>query len=317
MKIVILDSYTTNPGDVIWEPIISLGDCQIYHRTLPDQVYERSKDAKILITNKVVLDKEMIDRLTSLQYIGVIATGYNVVDLKAARKRGIPITNIPNYCTDSVVQMVFALILELTRHVGHHANTVKEGRWVSNRDFCYWDFPQIDLKDKTLGIFGCGTIGKAVARVGIAFGMRVITYDICKQPLEGLDIEQVDFNTLFSQSDIISLHSPLTKETKGIINSSTISMMKKTAYLINTARGPLINEQDLADALNRGLIAGAGLDVLSTEPPADHNPLLKAENCYITPHIAWASQEARQWLIDLAAKNIKAFIQGNPINVVN
>jgi len=317
MNIVILDGHTTNPGDVSWQPLEDIGPCRIYPRTPPDQVVKRAGGAEILITNKVPVDREIIRQLPALKYIGVLATGYNVVDLPAAREREIIVTNVPGYCTDSVVQLVFGLIFELTRRVGYHAGTVRKGRWTRSRDFCYWDFPQIELKDKVMGIFGCGTIGGMVARAAAVFGMKVLAYDVCPPQLKDLPVRRVEINTLLAESDFLSLHAPLTGETRGIINACTLARMKRSAFLINTSRGPVVNEPDLADALNRGLIAGAGLDVLSSEPPGADNPLLRAKNCLITPHIAWASQEARQRLIHQAARNITAFLQKRPVNVVN
>lgn len=317
MKIVILDGYTVNPGDLKWDPISILGECDIFDRTPPEKVYERSMNAEIIITNKVIIDREMILKLPGLKYIGVIATGYNVVDLEAARENDITVANIPNYCTKSVAQVVFAHILELSHHLGHHSQTVKSGKWSASKDFCYWDYPQIELYSKIMGIIGCGSIGQAVAGIALQFGMKVLIYDICKRPLDNLEVEFVDLNTLFSKSDVVSLHCPLTPDTKEIINFSTLSKMKKTAFLINAARGPLVNEKELANALKKNIIAGAGLDVLGVEPPLSDNPLFKVKNCFITPHIAWASREARTRLIQYSADNIKAFLSGTTINVVN
>ena len=316
MKIVILDGYTVNPGDLNWKPIERIGECKVYDRTSPEKTLSRSKDAEIIITSKVILDREILNQLPELKYVGIIATGYNMIDLDAAREKNITVTNVPNYCSESVAQMVFAHILELVRHVDYHSRSVKEGRWGSSKDFCYWDYPQIELTGKILGVVGCGSIGKAVARIANGFKMRVISYDVCKPPVDEIEVEFVDVNTLFKKSDIVSLHCPLTPSTEGMINKSTLSMMKKNAYLINTSRGPLVNENDLAEALNQGTIAGAGLDVLSVEPPPENNPLLRAKNCLITPHIAWASLESRERLIELTAKNIRAFLDGNPINVL-
>ena len=317
MKIAILDGYTVNPGDINWGPVSSLGECTIYDRTTAEEVYQRSKGADVIITSKVVIDREMMDQLPDLKYIGVIATGYNVIDLAAARDRGVVVTNIPDYCTLSVAQMVFAHILEFCHNVGHHSRAVGQGKWTSSPDFCYWDFPQIELLDKILGIIGCGNIGEAVARIALQFGLKVNIFDVCHRDLDGLDVALKDLDTIFADSDFITLHCPLTPETKGFINRSNLAKMKKTAILINTARGPLVNEKDLAQALNEGVIAAAGLDVLSVEPPLATNPLLKARNCYITPHIAWASREARIRLIEKTAENIEAFLAGNPTNVVN
>ncbi len=317
MKITILDGYTINPGDLNWEPIEFLGTCTVYDRTAPEETYERSKDAEIVITSKVVFDRDLILRLPELRYIGVIATGYNVIDLAAAKERNVVVTNIPDYCASSVAQMVFAHILEFARHVGHHDRTVKEGKWASSKDFCYWDYPQMELEGKTLGLLGCGKIGRETARIALGFGMKVIAYDLYPVSLDDLVIEFVDLDTIFSESEIISLHCPLTPDTKGIIRTENLSKMKPSALLINTARGPLVNEEDLALALNTGVIAGAGLDVMNVEPPPPENPLVGARNCHITPHIAWASLESRVRLIQMTADNIRAFLDGNPVNVVN
>lgn len=316
MKIVILDGYTVNPGDLDWNPVKELGELEIYDRTPPEKVIERSLGAKIVITNKVILDDDIMAQLPDLKYIGVIATGYNVVDLEGARKRDIVITNIPNYSTQSVAELVFAHIMELARRVGHHNRSVREGNWSGCRDFTYWDYTQIELKDKILGLVGCGNIGQAVAKIGLTFGMKILIYDICRRDMD-LDVQMADLETLYSRSDFISLHCPLTDDTRGMINRDTLKKMKPTAFLINTARGPLVHESDLAEALNSGVIAGAGLDVLSVEPPPPDNPLLTAKNCHITPHIAWASPESRRRLIEKTAENIRAFLDGNPVNVVN
>lgn len=317
MKITILDGYTINPGDLSWKPIESFGSCTVYDRTAPEETYERSKDAEIVITSKVVFDRDLILRLPELRYIGVIATGYNVIDLAAAKEGSVVVTNIPDYCSSSVAQMVFAHILEFARHVGHHDRTVKEGKWTSSRDFCYWDYPQMELVGKTLGLLGCGRIGRETAQIALGFGMKVIAYDLHPISLDDLVIEFVDLDTIFSESDIISLHCPLTPDTKGIIRTENLSKMKPSVLLINTARGPLVNEEDLALALNTGVIAGAGLDVMNVEPPPPESPLVGARNCHITPHIAWAGLESRVRLIQMTAANIRAFLDGNPVNVVN
>lgn len=317
MNIVILDGFTVNPGDIKWDPITDLGECTIYDRTPAEETVKRCRGAEVVITSKVVLDRRILEQLPDLKYIGVIATGYNVIDLSAARDRGVVVTNIPDYCTSSVAQMVFAHILEFCHHVGHHSRAVKGGDWTAAPDFAYWDFPQIELQDKILGIIGCGNIGQAVARIALQFGMTVNIFDVCKRDLGGLNVTMKDLDTIFSDSDFITLHCPLTPETKGIINKTNLEKMKESAILINTARGPLVNEADLSQALNDGVIAGAGLDVLSVEPPPATNPLLKARNCFITPHIAWASREARIRLIEKTADNIRAFLAGKSINVVN
>jgi glycerate dehydrogenase len=316
MKIVILDGYTLNPGDLSWEGIAELGDCTVYERTAPDKIIERAKDADAVFTNKVVLNGEIVSQLPNLKFIGVLATGYNVVDIRAAKKAGICVTNIPAYSTVSVAQMVFSHILNFAQNVSVHAASVAAGDWQKNADFAYWKTPQTELTGKTLGIIGFGQIGQAVAKIGLAFGMKIIFNNRSKKNT-AIEATQVELETLLSSSDFISINCPLTDENSGFINKTTISKMKPSAFLINTGRGPLINERDLADALNRGKIAGAGLDVLSVEPAAADNPLTTAKNCYITPHIAWATFEARTRLMNIAIANLKAFIAGKPQNVVS
>jgi len=306
MNIVILDGYTANPGDLSWDEFHQLGACTIYDRTSETQVVERARDADAVLTNKSILSRAALAVLPRLRYIGVLATGYNVVDTDAARERGIPVCNVPEYSTPNVAQAVFALLLELTNRTGHHAQTVREGRWCAAKDFCYWDYPLIELKGLTLGIIGYGRIGRAVAEIARAFGMRVLTCDVGDDP-----------DALLRESDVVSLHCPLTAETKHLINVARLAKMKPTAFLINTARGGLVNEADLAEALNSGRIAGAGLDVLSVEPPPVDNPLLRAKNCFITPHIAWATRNARARLLQIAAANLRAWLAGRPQNVVN
>jgi glycerate dehydrogenase len=274
-------------------------------------------DADVLLTNKVVLDRETILALQKVRYIGVLATGYNVVDATAARERGIPVTNVPGYSTRSVAQLVFALILELTHHVGHHAQTVREGRWSRSEDFCYWDTPLLELDGLTLGIIGFGQIGREVANIAQALGMRVLVHSRTKPAELPPDAQWVSLNELLCRADIASLHCPLTPDTRHLINSERLALMKPTAFLINTSRGPLVEEAVLADALNSGRLAGAGLDVLSAEPPPPSNPLLTAKNCLITPHIAWASKAARRRLMQITAANLRAFLAGQPQNVVN
>ena len=315
LNIVVLDGYTLNPGDLSWDNLAALGDLKIYDRTSPDLVVERAKTAEIIFTNKTVIDSDLIRILPRLRYIGVLATGYNVVDLSAAIERGIVVTNVPAYGSPAVAQLTFALILELTHHVGHHSQTVREKRWSNSQDFCYWDFPLIELQDLTLGIVGYGNIGKSVARIGRSFGMKIISYSL-PGDASAEDVQFVELDTLFRTSDIVSLHCPLTDETRGLINSRRLDLMKPTAFLINTSRGPLVVEQDLTDALNQGKLAGAGLDVLAIEPPRPDNPLLSAKNCLITPHIAWATKAARARLMCIAIDNLKAFIAGKPQNVV-
>jgi glycerate dehydrogenase len=317
MKIVLLDAYTANPGDVSWAPFEALGDCSIHDRTPVAETVARAKGAKAIITNKAVLNREIIEALPDLEYIGVLATGYNVVDLQAATERGITVTNVPGYSTPAVAQLVFSLLLDLAGHAAHHGKQVRDGRWVSCPDFCFWDHPIIELQGRTMGLIGFGDIGSAVARIAMAFGMRVIaarrTWAL--PPPEG--VTPVSIDEVFRQSDAISLHCPLNDDTREIVNEQTLGLMKPTAFLINTARGPLVDEAALAAALNMGQIAGAGLDVLSAEPPKPSNPLLCARNCLITPHIGWASREARVRLIQMAADNLRAFLEGNPTNVVN
>lgn len=317
IRIVVLDGYTLNPGDLSWGGLEALGKCEIHDRTPADKLLERSKDAEIILTNKTVLDRKIISALPKLKYIGVLATGYNVVELTAAKERGIAVTNIPAYGTRSVAQMTFALILELSQHVGHHSETVRDGRWSKSKDFCYWDFPLIELEGLTIGFVGFGRIGQAAAEIAKGFGMKILAYDNFVKESPVSDVKMTDMDTLFRNSDIISLHCPLTSENKGFINKQRLEMMKRSAFLINTSRGPLINEQDLADALNSERIAGAGLDVLSIEPPPPENPLLKAKNCVVTPHIAWATRSARERLMGIALDNVRAFIGGKPVNVVS
>lgn len=317
MKIIVTDGTTLNPGDLSWDALKELGQCEIYERSTPSENIERCRDANIAVTNKVVFDRRTIESLPNLKCISVTATGYNVIDLEAAHEKQITVTNVPTYGTQSVGQMVFALLLELTQHVGHHSKTVHEGRWAKCDNFCYWDFPLIELADMSLGIIGFGRIGQATAKLAKAFGMKVLVYDAMRPAELEPGIEFVELDSIFSDSDAISLHCPLLPETKGIINKNNLAKMKKGAFLINTSRGPLVNEQDLADALNSGKIAGAGLDVLSIEPPEPDNPLLTAGNCYITPHIAWATRSARARLMDVAIENVKAFINGRPQNVVS
>ena len=308
MKIVVLDGYTLNPGDLSWDALRELGSCEIYDRSAPDEIVPRSTSAEIVLTNKVKLNGEYISSVPTLKYIGVTATGYNIVDVAAARERKVIVTNVPTYGTQSVAQMTFALLLELTQHVGHHAQSVREGRWTRSPDFCYWDYPLIELAGLTLGIIGFGRIGKMVGQLAEAFGMKVLTYSR-KQPV-------AEMETLFRRSDIISLHCPLTPQTEHLVNEKRLAWMKPTAFLLNTSRGPLIDESALAKALNEGRIAGAGLDVLAVEPPTADNPLLRAKNCLITPHIAWATRAARSRLMEAVVENVRAFLAGESKNVV-
>jgi len=315
MKIVVLDGYTLNPGDLSWDDLAALGACEVHDRTPPEETVPRCAGAEIVLTNKVVLDGPVMERLPHLKYVGVLATGYNIVDVEAARERGIIVTNVPDYATPAVVQTVFAHLLELTHHVGHHARTVRDGRWSASPDFAYWDYPLVELKGLVMGIVGLGRIGSAVAEVARAFGMTVLAYTEPPQPpREG--VEFVDLARLFRDSDVVSLHCPLTPETEGLASAERLALMKPSALLINTSRGPLVDEAALADALNAGRLAGAGLDVLSVEPPPPDHPLLAARNCLLTPHIAWAARAARVRMMETVVENVKAFLAGRPQNVV-
>lgn len=316
MKIVVLDGYALNPGDLSWKGIEGLGELVVYDRTSPDEVLQRAEGADALITNKVVIGDEIMAALPQLKYIGVLATGYNVIDTQAAKSRGIVVTNIPAYSTASVAQTVFAHLLNITQRVGHYAQANREGRWTTNADFCYWDTPQMELDGKWMGIVGYGNIGKAVARIALAFGMKVGVYTSKPQSALPEGVQKMELDELFAACDVVSLHCPLTPSTQGMVNAARLNCMKPTAILINTGRGPLVDEQALADALNDGVIAAAGVDVLSSEPPLASNPLLTARNCFITPHIAWATLEARTRLMDIAVANLKGFIDGKVINNV-
>lgn len=316
MKIVVLDGYGLNPSDLSWEEMQALGELTVYDRTAPAELAERAAGAEVLITNKTVITAGDMAALPALKYIGVLATGYNVVDVAAAKERGIVVTNIPAYSTASVAQMVFAHLLNITQRVGHYAYANRHGRWANNPDFCFWDTELTELSGKKIGIVGLGNTGQATARIASAFGMQVCAYTSKPQAALPEGIKKMELDELFSQCDVVSLHCPLTPETKELVNARRLAMMKPTAILINTGRGPLVNEQDLADALNRGTIAAAGVDVLSTEPPRYDNPLLTARNCFITPHIAWATREARIRLMDIAVGNLKAYIGGQIINNV-
>lgn len=317
MKIAILDGRTVNPGDLSWESLQALGDCTIYESTSEQEVIEHCADAEAVLTNKVCLRKEALEQLPHLKYIGVLATGYNVIDIEEAKRRGIVVTNIPAYSTDSVVQSVFAHLLNITNQVAHYTSEIKAGSWCSSPDFTYWNTPLTELAGKTFGIVGLGHIGSAVARVAHAFGMKVIALTSKKKEALEDYITPVSKEELFRQSDVLSLHCPLTDSTHHFVNAETLSWMKPSAILINTGRGPLLDEQAVANALNNRSLFAVGVDVLSTEPPMPTNPLLKATHCYITPHIAWATREARIRLIDIATRNLKAFQEGNNINEVS
>ena len=317
MKIVILDGHTLNPGDLSWDDLAKFGELKVYERTPPELVAERCTGAEVIITNKALVARETIDALPDLRYIGVTATGVNIVDCEAASERGIPVTNVPGYGPKSVAQMTFAHILNLTQRTGHHANEVSEGRWASCPDFCFSDFPLVELDGLTLGILGYGTIGKETARIGRAFGMKVIAHSRSLKENPGGEVEAVSMDTLFRQSDVLSLHCPLTPETDRVVNSENLAKMKSSAFLINTGRGQLVDEEALADALNAGHLAGAGLDVLSSEPPSPDNPLPQAKNCFVSPHIAWATYAARKRLLAATVNNLRSFMDGKTANVVN
>ena len=315
MKIVVLDGYTLNPGDLSWDELNGLGECVVHDRTAPDKLLERAKGAHVLLTNKVVLDREAMGQLPELAYIGVLATGYNVVDVEAARDRGIVVTNVPAYSTDSVAQIVFALLLELVSGVGRHDEAVHTGKWSRSPDFSFCEISMIELAGLTMGIVGFGEIGRVVARIAEAFNMKVIVHT--RTSGKGDGIIYVDLDTVFAESDVISLHCPLTPETQGLVNSDRLRRMKESGVLINTSRGPVVDEAALADALNTGEIAGAAVDVLSVEPPPEDTPLLGARNCIITPHIAWATLAARNRLMDTVVGNVKAWMEGRPGNIVS
>ncbi len=316
-SIVILDAFTANPGDLDWSALAQLAPLEIHDRTRPEEIAARAAGATVVLTNKTPLTAATIAALPALRCIGVLATGYNIVDVAAARERGIVVSNVPAYGTASVAQAVFALLLELTHRTGHHANAVREGRWSACPDFSFWDFPLVELTGRTFGVVGYGQIGRAVARIAAAFGMKVIATRSDDAAGRDGEVELVKMETLFREADVISLHCPLTPKTQGLVNAERLGWMKPTALLINTGRGPLIVEADLAAALNAGQIAGAGLDVLSVEPPPTGHPLLTAKHCLITPHLAWATREARGRLIAIATENVRAFLGGRPQNVVN
>ncbi|MDR2753587.1 MAG: D-2-hydroxyacid dehydrogenase [Oscillospiraceae bacterium] len=320
MRIVILDGYTTNPGDLNWQALASLGELVVYEHTSASETVERASQAEIVISNKTVLGSKVIEKLPNLRYIGLLSTGCTVVDLQATRRRGIPVTNIPAYSTQSVAQLVFALLLELTNHVQSHSDSVFRGDWARSRDFCYWNQPQTELAGKTMGIVGYGQIGQAVARIAQAFGMQVL---VCGRPSSQKEktlspgLRLTSFEAVLEGSDAVSLHCPLTNETRELINRHTLERMKSGALLINTSRGSVLNETEVAEALRDGRLGGFAADVLSTEPPSPRNPLLRAPNCLLTPHIAWATYEARARLIAIAAQNLAAFLNDAPVNVVN
>lgn len=321
MKIVVLDGFTLNPGDLDWKGLEAIGECVVYDRTSLNNVQEaidRIGDAEIVFTNKTPMPKALFDACPSIKFVGVLATGYNVVDVNAAKEKGIIVTNIPTYGTAAVGQFTIALLLEICHHIGHHNEAVHNGKWENNADWCFWDYPLIELDGKTMGIIGYGRIGQSTGKIAQALGMKVLAYDEYKNPsLESETCKYVELNELLKQSDVIALHCPLFPNTQGIINKENIAKMKDGVIILNDSRGPLIVEQDLADALNSGKVVAAGLDVVSTEPIKGNNPLLNAKNCIITPHIAWAPKESRKRLMDIAVNNLEAFIAGNPVNVVN
>ena len=321
MRIVVLDGHTLNPGDLDWAPLEALGDCAIHERSSAEQVVGRAAGAEIVLINKIILSRAVLGELPALRYVGVTATGYNVVDVSAAGERGIVVTNVPAYSTSSVAQMVFAHVLNLAQRVGDHAETVRRGRWGACEDFCYWDYPLVELAGLTMGIVGLGRIGRAVAELAGAFGMDVVACDVRADAAASAPagVTLVELDELFARSDVVTLHCPLTAESEHLADARRLGLMKPTAWLINTARGALVDTDALADALHAGRIAGAGLDVLPVEPPpgsAGASRLLAAPNCYITPHIAWASRLARQRLLDTVVENVRAFLAGRPVHVV-
>ena len=317
MKIVILDGYTANPGDLSWAALEKTGELTVYDRTRPEETVERAKEADIVLTNKVCLRKEEIEQLPHLKYIGVLATGYNVVDLEAASAHGIVVTNVPAYSTESVAQMVFAHLFTVTNRTEHYAILNREGKWAASPDFAYWDTQLTGMAGKTFGIVGLGNIGRRVAAIALAFGMKVVAYTSKSASELPSGIGKCSMDALLQQSDVVSLHCPLTPDTNHLINSQTLQLMKPTAILINTGRGPLVDEQDVADALKGNRLRAYCADVLGVEPPKADNPLLKCEQAFITPHIAWASEEARVRLVNVAVENVRAFVDGKPVNVVN
>lgn len=314
MKITVLDGYAENPGDLSWEWLAEYGDYTVYDRTPAELIAERVDGCDVIITNKTPLRRDLLKTLSNLKYVGLLSTGYNIVDWDYCKEADIPVCNIPSYSTAAVAQLTFALILEHTNAVAIHSNSVHSGEWSACKDFCYWKTPLTELQNKTLGIIGFGSIGKAVAKIALAFGMKVVASTNHPAPFDG--VEFTDKDTLLAKSDFVSLHCPLTDKTEGMVNSKFLAKMKSSAMLINTSRGQVVNEADLADALKNGIIAAAGLDVLSVEPPKADNPLFGLKNCYITPHIAWAGYETRVRLMEICKENLKAFSLSKPKNVV-
>ena len=318
MKIVVLDGYTENPGDLSWEGLAQFGQLQVYDRTgSEEEVIERIGGAEVVFVNKVPISRRVLDACPNIRFISVLATGYNVIDVKAAAEKGIPVSNVPSYGTAAVAQFAMALLLEVCHHVAHHSEAVHQGRWASNPDWCFWDYPLIELSGKTMGIIGFGRIGQATGRIARAMGMEVLAYSRSVREEAKALAEYVDLDSLLARSDVIVLHCPLFPETEGIINKENIAKMKDGVIIINNSRGQLVVEQDLADALNSGKVLAAGLDVVSTEPIRPDNPLLGAKNCLITPHISWAPRESRQRIMDASVENLRAFLAGKPVNVVN
>ena len=318
MKIVVLDGHTLNPGDLTWERLEKLGELTVYDRTAEDEILQRIGDAEIIYTNKTPLTRDTFEKAPQIKYVGVLATGYNVVDVEVAKEKGIPVTNIPTYGTTAVAQMTFALLLEMCHHVWVHSEEVKKGAWTNASDFCFWNYPLIELGGKTMGLIGYGRIGQAVGAIAQAFGMNVLAYDeYPNKALENAAMQYAALDELLAASDIVSLHCPLFESTKGIINKDSIARMKEGVMIINTSRGPLIAEEDLAEALNSGKVAGAAVDVLSVEPATMDNPLMTAKNCIITPHIAWAPKESRERLMNIAVDNLEQYLAGHSVNVVN
>ena len=318
IKIVVLDGYTLNPGDLSWDPLTALGETTFHDRTPANLIVERTTGCRIAITNKVPFTEETFSQLPDLRYIGVAATGYNIVDVEAARRHDVIVTNVPTYATLAVAQMTFALLLELCHHVQAHSDAVRKGAWAESPDFCFWNHPLIELAGKTMGIIGFGRIGRQAAHIANAFGLKIIAADAVQtNPPDYDGFKWAEIPELLAEADVVSLHCPLFPETEGIIRKENLERMKSSAFLINTSRGGLVVDADLAEALNSQRIAGAALDVLSVEPPAEDNPLLTAKNCLITPHIAWAARESRIRLMDTLIENVKAFLDGNPVNVVS
>ena len=318
MKIVVLDGYTLNPGDITWEGMEALGELTVYDRTKAEDVAARIDDADVVYTNKTPITKETLDACPNVKFIGVLATGYNIVDIAAAKEKGIPVSNIPTYGTAAVSQFAIGLLLELCHHIGEHSDAVKAGEWTSNPDWCFWKYPLVELDGKTMGIIGFGRIGQDTGKIAQALGMKVLAYDAFKRPeLETETCHYVDLDILLAESDVIALHCPLFPDTEGIINKDTIAKMKDGVMIINNSRGPLVVEQDLRDALDSGKVVGAAVDVVSTEPIRMDNPLIGAKNVIITPHISWAPKESRQRLMNIAVDNLKCYVEGKPQNVVN